>query len=305
MDKVIVWWGKGIFVALCFAIILLGTGPLGLSLPGAGVRAWSVSRTTFFIWLIWKLLICVRYGWSEVGFRKHAIPIPLLLFFAIVTLSLFPDYFHRAGDYRYFFLGSMHYLMILDLCSDQKRWRLIFYLLALSPGLLAVRGILYDPLILELDQMRRFEYPLPHPNIAGYLFAMTLPLCLAIAVGKSGKMRAYSLLSCGAQLLAEVAGRHGGELVVRCAGLADVELSAEVHQFERRHPGQFVDQSHDGPEPGAPVSLPANDGDAKRVRHPLVSPVRPHVSVRVTQRGPEPSQRQAEAGPPRRSVHLG
>ena len=155
-----------------------------------------------FHWLIWKLLIWVRYGGSQFGFRKHAVPIPLLLFFTFVTISLFPDYFHRAADYRYFFLGSMHYLMIFDLCSDQKRWRLIFYLLALSPGLLAVRGILYDSLVLELDQMRRFGYPLPHPNIAGYLFAMTLPLCLAIAVGERGRMRALSLLSCGAQLLA-------------------------------------------------------------------------------------------------------
>jgi O-antigen ligase len=202
MDKLITWWGKGIFVALCFSIVLLGTGPLDFSLPGAGVRAWSVSRTTFFMWLIWKLLIWVRYGGSQLGFRKHAVPIPLLLFFTFVTISLFPDYFHRAGDYRYFFLGSMHYLMISDLCSNQKRWRLIFHLLALSPVLLAVRGILYDPLVLELDQMRRFEYPLPHPNIAGYLFAMTLPLCLAIAVGERGKLRMLSLLSGGGQLLA-------------------------------------------------------------------------------------------------------
>jgi putative inorganic carbon (HCO3(-)) transporter len=110
--------------------------------------------------------------------------------------------FYRLADYRYFFLGSMHYLMILDFCSDQKRWRLIFYLLALLPVFLAVRGILYDPLVLELDQMRRFGYPLPHPNIAGYLFAMTLPLCLAIAVGETGRMRIVSLLSGAGQLLA-------------------------------------------------------------------------------------------------------
>ncbi len=201
MDKVIAWWGKGIFVSLCLTIVLLGTGPLDSSSPGLSVSAWSVSRTTFFIWLIWKLLIWVRHGSSQLGFRKLVIPIPLLLFFTLVTISLLPDY-HQAGDYRYFFLGSMHYLMILDLCSDQKRWRLIFHLLALLPGLLAVRGILYDPLVLELDQMRRFGYPLPHPNIAGYLFAMTLPLCLAIAVGGARKVRALSLLSGGAQLLA-------------------------------------------------------------------------------------------------------
>ena len=201
MDKLIAWWGKGIFVALCVSIVLLGTGPIESSLPRVGVSAWSVSRTTFFLWLIWKLLIWIRYGASQLGFRKFAIPIPLLLFFTFVTISLLPD-FHRVADYRYFFLGSMHYLMILDFCSDQKRWRVIFNLLALLPGLLAVRGILYDPLVLELDQMRRFGYPLPHPNIAGYLFAMTLPLCLAIAVGERGIMRGLSLLSGGGQLLA-------------------------------------------------------------------------------------------------------
>jgi putative inorganic carbon (HCO3(-)) transporter len=114
---------------------------------------------------------------------------------------LLPD-FHQAADYRYFFFGAMHYLMLFDCCSDPKRWKLILCLLALLPGVLAVRGVLYDPLVLELEQMRRFAYPLPHPNIAGYLFAMTLPLCLAVAVGETGRLRALSLVSGGAQLLA-------------------------------------------------------------------------------------------------------
>jgi putative inorganic carbon (HCO3(-)) transporter len=200
MDKVIAWWGKGIFVSLCVSMILLGTGPIDWS-PGGGIRAWSVSRTTFFIWLIWRLVLWFRYDGSPLGFLKNTVSIPLALFFIAVTISLVPN-FYRLADYRYFFLGSMHYLMILDFCSDQKRWRLIFYLLALLPVFLAVRGILYDPLVLELDQMRRFGYPLPHPNIAGYLFAMTLPLCLAIAVGETGRMRIVSLLSGAGQLLA-------------------------------------------------------------------------------------------------------
>jgi putative inorganic carbon (hco3(-)) transporter len=201
IDKLIVWWGKGIFVSLCASIVLLGTGPLDSSLPRVSVSAWSVSRTTFFLWLIWKLLIWIRYGTEQLSFPKHVMPIPLVLFFACVTLSLIPN-FHGAGDYRYFFFGAMHYLMILDLFSDQKRWRLLFCLLALVPGLLAVRGILYDPSVLALDHMRRFGYPLPHPNIAGYLFAMTIPLCLAMVVGETGRLRVLSLLSCGAQLLA-------------------------------------------------------------------------------------------------------
>ena len=201
MDKVIAWWGKGIFVSLCASMVLLGTGPIEWSVPGAGIRAWSVSRTTFFIWLIWRLVIWFHSGRSQLGFLRHIIPIPLVLFFSAVTISLVPN-FYRLADYRYFFLGAMHYLMILDFCSDPKKWRIIFYLIALLPGLLAVRGILYDPLVLELDQMRRFGYPLPHPNIAGYLFAMTLPLCLAIAVGERGRMRAVSLVSGVGQLLA-------------------------------------------------------------------------------------------------------
>jgi putative inorganic carbon (HCO3(-)) transporter len=201
MDKIIAWWGKIVFVSLCMSIVLLGTGPLDLSSPGLSVSAWSVSRTTFFFWLIWKLALGIRYGKSQLGFREPAVPIPPLIFFTSVTLSLLPD-FHQVADYRYFFLGAMHYLMIFDRCSDPKRWKLILYLLALLPGLLAVRGILYDPLILELDQMRRFAYPLPHPNIAGYLFALTLPLCLAVAVGETGKLRGFSLVSGGAQLLA-------------------------------------------------------------------------------------------------------
>jgi putative inorganic carbon (HCO3(-)) transporter len=218
MDKVIEWWQKGIFVSLCVSIVLLGIGPLESSLPGVKVSPWSMSRTTFFVWLILKLLIWVRSGISDLGFRKRAIPIPLLLFFVCVTLSLLPD-FREAGDYRYFFFGAMHYLMIFDLFSDQKRWRLLFYLLALLPGLLAVRGILYDPSVLELDQMRRFGYPLPHPNIVGYSFAITLPLCFAVAVGERGRMRALAVLSWGAQLLALILTYSRGSWLGWCASI--------------------------------------------------------------------------------------
>jgi len=218
MDKIIAWWGKTVFVFLCVSIVLLGTGPLDLSSFGFSVSAWSVSRTTFFFWLLWKLGIAVRYGGSQVGFREPAIPIPPIIFFTFVTLSLLPD-FHQAADYRYFFLGAMHYLMIFDGCSEPKRWKLIVCLLALLPGLLAVRGILYDPLVLELGQMRRFGYPLPHPNIAGYLFAMTLPICLALAVGETGRLRVTSLISGGAQLLALTVTYSRGSWLGFCAAI--------------------------------------------------------------------------------------
>jgi putative inorganic carbon (hco3(-)) transporter len=218
MDKIIAWWGKGIFVSLCVSIVLLGIGPLESSLPGIRASAWSVSRTTFFLWLVGKILTRLRYGSWELGFIKQAVPLPLILFFALVTVSLLPD-FHEVGDYRYFFFGAMHYLMIVDLFSDQKRWRLAFHLLALLPGLLAVRGILYDPLILELDQMRRFGHPLPHPNIAGYSLAITLPLCFAVLVGESGRMRVLSALSWVAQLLALILTYSRGSWLGWCASI--------------------------------------------------------------------------------------
>jgi putative inorganic carbon (hco3(-)) transporter len=218
MDKICAWWDKGIFVSLCVSIVLLGIGPLESSLPGIRASAWSVSRTTFFLWLVGKILTRLCYGSWQLGCIKQAVPVPLILFFASVTLSLLPD-FHAAGDYRYFFFGSMHYLMIVDLFSNQKKWRLAFHLLALLPGLLVVRGILYDPLVLELGQMRRFGYPLPHPNIAGYSFALTLPLCFAVAVGKRGRTRALAVLSWGAQLLALILTYSRGSWLGWCASI--------------------------------------------------------------------------------------
>jgi O-antigen ligase len=218
MDKICAWWGKGIFFSLCVSIVLLGIGPLESSLPGVRASAWSVSRTTFFLWLIWKLLSRLCYGSWRLAFIQHALPVPLIIFFALVTLSLLPD-FHEAGDYRYFFFGSMHYLMIVDLFSDQKRWRLAFYLLALLPGLLMVRGILYDPSVLEFGQMRRFGYPLPHPNIAGYSFALTLPLCFAVAVGETGRMRAVSMLSWCCQLFGLILTYSRGSWLGWCASI--------------------------------------------------------------------------------------
>src|SRR4030095_2203573 len=103
--------------------------------------------------------------------------------------------------YRYFFFGTMHALMMLDLFADQKHLRRIYLLLALLPAILVVRGIVHDPSVLQFEHMQRFRYPLPHPNIAGYLFSMTLSLCLALAIADTGGLRKLSLFSSGVQLL--------------------------------------------------------------------------------------------------------
>src|SRR5262245_39923925 len=200
MQKVVIWWERGLVAALGLSIALLGIGRIDFLGERSGISAWSISRTTFFFWLIFKFLLFVRGGWAATRLSQVGLPPALFLFFSTVTFSLLPD-FHQAGDYRYFFFGAMHALMISDLFADPKRSRPIYLLLSLLPAILVIRGIVHDPSVLQLEHMQRLRYPLPHPNIAGYLFAMTLPLCLALAITEAGRLRKLALVSCGAQLL--------------------------------------------------------------------------------------------------------
>jgi hypothetical protein len=159
------------------------------------MSAWSVSRTTFFFWLLWKLLLLYHRGWAEFELNRLKVLAPLYLFFIAVTLSLLPD-FHAAGDYRYFFFGCAHAVMLVDVISSapQRRWLLLT--LGVSPLILVLRGLANDPSILNFEISRRFAFPLDHANTAGYLFAMSIPLCVAVAMAKSGWWRGLSWLSC-------------------------------------------------------------------------------------------------------------
>jgi O-antigen ligase len=96
----------------------------------------------------------------------------------------------------------MHALMVIDVFSSQARTRRLLLAMALLPALLVVRGVLHDPVILRLHEMVRFGFPLDHPNTAGYIFAMAIPLCVAVAIAEKGTLRTLSLLSCATQLLA-------------------------------------------------------------------------------------------------------
>ena len=94
--RIVDWWGKGVFVFLCTSILLLGVGRFALPLWGGRFSAWSVSRTTFFFWLIWKFLVWFQLGRQNPGLKKDSFPIALITFFAVVTASLLPD-FHEAA----------------------------------------------------------------------------------------------------------------------------------------------------------------------------------------------------------------
>jgi O-antigen ligase len=58
---------------------------------------------------------------------------------------------------------------------------------------------MYDPSVLNLNQMIRFEYPLDHPNTAGYLFSMGIPLTLVVFINEKGWLRALGGFSLMAQ----------------------------------------------------------------------------------------------------------
>jgi putative inorganic carbon (HCO3(-)) transporter len=116
----------------------------------------------------------------------------------MVTISLLPS-FRNAGDYRYLVFGVLHYVMILDVFSTQKRSRQLFLLLALPAGILVVRGVLYDWSVLDLNEMVRFGYPLDHPNTAGYLFAMSIPLAIGVIATERGWLVSLATVSVGLQ----------------------------------------------------------------------------------------------------------
>jgi hypothetical protein len=118
----------------------------------------------------------------------------------VVTVSLLPS-FRQAGDYRYFLFGCLHYVMVLDLFSKGRKPRHLFALLALIPGLLVVRGLAYEPTVLNFNQAIRFGYPLDHANTAGYIFSMSIPLALAFLAGQVGWRYLIGLISFGLQIL--------------------------------------------------------------------------------------------------------
>jgi O-antigen ligase len=198
MEKFVTCWERGLIAALCLSVAMLGVGRMGFE--GGGMSAWSISRTTFFFWLILKLLLLVRGGCSATGLSTLRSLAPLLLFFTAVTLSLLPD-FHQAGDYRYFFFGCAHAVMLVDVFSAARQRTWLPWLLGLLPLILVARGLVHDPSTLDFDLSHRFSFPLDSWNTAGYVFAMSIPLCLLVAIVNAGWWRALGLLSCAGQML--------------------------------------------------------------------------------------------------------
>jgi O-antigen ligase len=199
--KFIQRWEQGLVFGLCLATAFLGIGRLEIFPAGGSISAWSISRTTFFFWLALKIVLVIRNGWSASRVPDLAYLWPIFLFFGVVTISLLPD-FRQAGDYRYFFFGCVHTVMLVDLFTTERRQRWLPALLGLVPLVLVVRGIVHDPSILKLDLAHRFSFPLDSWNTAGYVFAMSMPFSAFLAITTAGTPRIVGVVAGLAQMLA-------------------------------------------------------------------------------------------------------
>ena len=215
---------KTIFFFLCASIALIGIGRIEIPLVGLPFRSWSVSRTTFFFWLIWKLLAWRRDKSARLALHPKSVSIPLLLFVGWVSASLLPNFAH-AEDYRYFMFAVGHYLMVVDVFHDDRRQSLLYSLLALTPGLLLARGIFADPAILSLSLTTRFAHPLDHANSAGFLFSMSIPLCLALILGGGKWLRWLAVSSFLCQAGALILTFSRAAWIASCASLISTSIA--------------------------------------------------------------------------------
>jgi O-antigen ligase len=215
---------------LALSIAFLGIGRIELFAVGGSISAWSVSRTTFFFWLAFKLFLLVRGGWAATGLARLKTLTPLFVFFSVVTLSLLPS-FRAAGDYRYFFFGCAHAVMVADLFAgiSQKHW--LPLLCGVLPLVLVVRGLVDDPSVFNLVLAHRFEFPLDHANTAGYVFAMSIPLGLAVVLAGSPAWRSLGALSCSSQVFALLLTYSRGAWLGLAAALCFLLASARKWKY--------------------------------------------------------------------------
>lgn len=199
-ERLFCGWEFSVRIALGFSIVLIGVGRIESAFSAAlSVSAWSVSRTTFFFWLIGRLVFAWRGGraWN----MKRSEALPFGLFLAAILLSLVPR-FHDLSDFRYLCFALAHALMVLDMFRDRPGRRFLVLALGLTPAFLLLRGLYENPLVFEFTLNYRLGHPLDHPNTAGHLLAMSLPLAAALLLIECGRRRLVVAVAAVAQLAA-------------------------------------------------------------------------------------------------------
>lgn len=199
LERLFCRWELCLRVSLGLSVVLIGVGRIETSFLNISLSAWSISRTTFFFWLIGRLFFywCARRPWNLSWSECR----PLLLFLGAILVSLVPR-FSDLGDFRYLCFAVAHGLMVQDLFRGYKEQRFLILALGLVPALVLLRGLYGNPLLFDFALNHRLQYPLDHPNTAGHLLAMSLPIAAAILLTERGRLRVAAGLGGIAQLMA-------------------------------------------------------------------------------------------------------
>jgi len=230
MQKFLDWWERCVFAALCWSIFLLGVGRVETVFLDRNMSAWSVSRTTLGFWVILKLLRFAQQGLPKYNPAAWLQLAPIASFFVVVTLSMFPDA-RSTGDYRYLAFAIAHTVMVIDLFASPERQRWLLRIMAVVPAIVVVRGFIDDPQIFNFVLAHRFDYPLDHANTAGYLLAMSFPLCLYVVIDASGILRWLAALSCSGQILALLLTYSRGSWLGWSAGMIFFGVAAKQWKY--------------------------------------------------------------------------
>ena len=94
--------------------------------------------------------------------------------------------------------------MIFDVFSGTPQRRWLPVILGITPLIIVARGLAHDLSILSFSLSQRFAFPLDHANTAGYLLAMSIPLCAVVALLSQRWWKRISIASCLSQIFALV-----------------------------------------------------------------------------------------------------
>jgi O-antigen ligase len=100
----------------------------------------------------------------------------------------------------------------------------LYVFLGMVPGVLLARGILDNPAILNVSLAARFAFPLDHANTAGYLFSMSIPLCLALVLSREQWLRSLAVTSASSQLGALILTFSRTAWIASCSALVSISL---------------------------------------------------------------------------------
>jgi hypothetical protein len=182
-------WLPRVFAAalgLLFVAIIFGE----LAVPGTGlaIRYKTFARALPIAWLV-----CLAFpaGRRALPHRPQASDLPLALFVAAAALSVAFGGGH-GGDVRQLVAAIGVGLVARSLFAPPARRAGIVVLFCATFAVLLAHELSVHPDLLPPHETGRYDLVTANPNVLGFLFAMTGPLLLGVALGRRGVTRAIT-----------------------------------------------------------------------------------------------------------------